>query len=186
MHTILIPTDEYMQEAIDKGYLPRTVDGFADATASPDSMAAAANFLLGHFLQGAIYADDGEDRIYLADKNYSQYFNSTAIRLTEPSLGLMSAKTSVSIDKFDDPVDGQQNKLRFLARNVQAGESNTSVVIGYVSEKGTNAVIRDIEKSNVMAARLSVIHQLDGFLYFHVNKPEVEEEVVEGEESDNV
>lgn len=186
MHTILIPTDEYMQEAIDKGYLPRTVDGFADATASPDSMTAAANFLLGHFLQGAIYADDGEDRIYLADKNYSQYFNSTAIRLTEPSLGLMSAKTSVSIDKFDDPVDGQQNKLRFLARNVQAGESNTSVVIGYVSEKGSNAVIRDIEKSNVMAARLSVIHQLDGFLYFHVNKPEVEEEVVEGEESDNV
>lgn len=181
LHTILIPTNEYMQEAIDAGYLPREITGFGDSSASPDSITAAANFLLGHFLQGAIYADDGEARVYLGEKNYKNYFNSTAIRLTEPSLGLMSAKTSVAVNK-----KGSENKLEFMPRNIQAGESNNDVVIGYCSEKGTNTVIRDLEKSNVMTARLSVIHQLDGFLYFKVNKPEVDEEVTEGEESENV
>ena len=55
---------------------------------------------------------------------------------------------------------------------------------GINSKEGTNTVVRDIAKSNVMA-RQGVIHQLDGYLYYKINKVVEPETPAEGEESEN-
>lgn len=171
-HTVLIPTDERMQELLDAGMLP-TVD---EVTANANGeMITAGDFILGHFLQGAVFADDGLDRVYMSDAHYNTITNSTAIRITEGSLDLIAARTYVLVDK----VDGN-NLLQFTARPVVNGVNE--VVSGKVSS-GTNTVVRGIDKSNVMA-RQGVIHQFDGYLYYKVNKVEEPEAPAE-EESGN-
>lgn len=173
-HTVLIPTDERMQEALDAGLLP-TVDAVT-ANANGE-MVTAGDFVLGHFLQGAVFADDGLDRVYMSDAHYKKISNSTAVRITEGSLDLIAARTYVMAEKM-----GADNRLVFGARDIEAGV--ISVVSGINSQQGTNTVVRDINKSNVMA-RQGVIHQLDGFLYYKVNKVEEPETPAEGEESEN-
>lgn len=173
-HTVLIPTDERMQELINAGMLP-TVD---EVTANANGeMITAGDFVLGHFLQGAVFADDGLDRVYMSDAHYKSITNSTAIRITEGSLDLIAARTYVKVEKM-----GTDNRLVFGARDIEAGV--ISVVSGINSQEGTNAVIRGIDKSNVMA-RQGVIHQFDGYLYYKINKVEEPETPAEGEESEN-
>ncbi len=183
-YTILVPTDTFMQEAINLGYIP-TVASITPITNSdgtqtaPDvnKVVAAANFLLGHMLEGGVYVDDGMERVYEAEAHYTSSSSTTSIRLTEGSLDLVNAKTYVKISK--DKANG--NRLKFTARDLEYGQSTP--VIGIASQKGTNTVVRHIDDSNI-PARLSVIHKFDGFLHFKLNKVE-EETPAEGEESGN-
>jgi hypothetical protein len=96
-HTVLIPTDERMQEALDAGLLP-TVDAVT-ANANGE-MVTAGDFVLGHFLQGAVFADDGLDRVYMSDAHYKKISNSTAVRITEGSLDLIAARTYVMAERW--------------------------------------------------------------------------------------
>ena len=179
-HTVLIPTDERMQELVNDSLLP-TIDAVT-ANANGE-MVTAGDFVLGHFLQGAVFADDGLDRVYMSDANYKKISNSTAIRITEGSLDLIAARTYVTVEK-----EGADNRLKFMARDIEAGVISVVSGINSKAEEGSdripNAVVRDIAKSNVMA-RQGVIHQLDGYLYYKINKVEEPETPAEGEESEN-
>ena len=157
-YTFIIPTNERMNEAIDRGLLP-TIENVS-ANENGELFTAAA-FLNSHFLNGGVYPDDGMNNIYPG--NYRYYSTSTSNKITEAKLDLVFAKTYVKVQK--NGIDN--NKLQFKAMDIENGANST--VIGYDSQEGSNCVIRGLEFSNVMGPK-AVIHKFDGFIYHKVNE----------------
>ena len=151
-YTVLIPQNDKMQEAINQGYLPplsNVVPGDAE------NMAKATNFITACFLSGILVPDDGLSRIMPG--NYVSYSTGTAYMVNEPSIGLISEKTTMEISK-------ENGQLIFTPKDIVTGAT--------LNVEGINraSVIRDIKKSNYMGSR-SVIHAIDNFLAFKVNRP---------------
>ena len=146
-----------MNEAIELGYLPTLSDV---STNSNGELLKAVAFLNSHLIVGSVYVDDGMKRIYPG--NYEYFSMSTSNKITEAKLDLVFAKTYASVKKT-----GNENLLTFKASDIESGKN--SVVIGYNSIQGTNTVIRNFDDSNIIGPR-SVIHKLDGFLYYNVNE----------------
>ncbi|MFA6588941.1 MAG: hypothetical protein WCS66_01200 [Bacteroidales bacterium] len=155
-YTVLIPTNDRMQEAIDAGYLPTLAD--VNTNLNGELIKAVA-FINAHLIVGEVYPDDGLDRIFPG--NYAAYKATTSHKITEAKVDLVLAKSYVDIAK-----DADQNKLIFRAADIESG--NSVLVYGRGSVLGTQQVIRGLNNSNVMGPR-AVLHSLDGFISFEVN-----------------
>lgn len=151
-YTVLIPQNDKMQEAIQKGYLPKLTDV---VDTKPDSIAKASNFISACFLLGTVVPDDGVMRIMPG--NYSRLNMSTVYKVNEPSIGLISEKTTIEVIK-------ENGRLKFVPKNIASG---LKVQIQGVNEA---TILRDVNKSNCMGPR-AVIHAIDNFLAFKVNTP---------------
>jgi uncharacterized surface protein with fasciclin (FAS1) repeats len=156
-YTVLIPTNQRMQEAIDAGYLPTIEE--VNANLNGELIKAVA-FINAHLIIGEVYPDDGLDRIFPG--NYASYKTTTSHKITEAKLDLVLAKSYVNISKGAD-----RNQLTFKAADIEAG-SNV-LVYGRGSTQGTQQVIRGLNNSNVMGPR-AVLHSLDGFVCFEINQ----------------
>ena len=156
-YTVLIPTNQRMQEAIDAGYLPTIEE--VNANLNGELIKAVA-FINAHLIIGEVYPDDGLDRIFPG--NYASYKTTTSHKITEAKLDLVLAKSYVNISKGAD-----RNQLTFRAADIEAG-SNV-LVYGRGSTQGTQQVIRGLNNSNVMGPR-AVLHSFDGFVCFEINQ----------------
>lgn len=155
-YTVLIPTNERIQEAIDAKHLP-TVD---EVTANKNGeLMKTAEFILAHLLSGEVYPDDGLERVFPG--NYESYKTATSHKVNVGTV-LISAKTYSFVEK----VKGEGNILRFRPDNILVGKD--TAVYGHKSATGTQTVIRGLNVSNVMGPR-SVIHQFDGYICFEIN-----------------
>ena len=162
-YTILIPTNDRVNEAIAAGLIPNS----SEISENMEAKQKATAFVNAHLILGAVYPDDGLERIYPGNYPSGKYKESTSLKITEGSLDLVMAKTYAIISKRLIAEQAENNHLCFTAADIDNG--NSIVVIGYNSEAGTNSVVRDINDSNVMGPR-AVIHKFDGYLYFAVNE----------------
>ncbi|MCD8165399.1 MAG: fasciclin domain-containing protein, partial [Bacteroides sp.] len=157
-YTVLVLQDDILQELINTGILPEPSSSLLDITSGDYDAEIAenvANFVSIHLLGGTVVPDDG--LTVIMPGNYSSLILSTAYRVTDLDLDLISEKTDVVVRK-------ENGKLIFTPRNIESG--NKILVEGI----GEATVIRDIKKSNYMGPR-AVIHAIDSYLSFKVNSP---------------
>lgn len=183
--TVLVPTDEALQYAIDKGYI-MSADRMTqmqklhnlDATAYPENYAdSAANFVNIYILTNDLYPDDGLSTIYTSgawrspaapvDISSGWPVSTCYKPMTEEWEDFMSGTTRLTmrLNKV-----GNDNKLRFLGRDYTSGNYVAAKAINASELDGQrfdNSVVRELGQSNIMAER-AVIHSLNGFVLYQI------------------
>jgi uncharacterized surface protein with fasciclin (FAS1) repeats len=187
--TVLVPTDEALQYAVDKGYFldPEKMAKLQklhnnDATNYPENYAdTAANLVNVYLLSGDIYPDDGLSTLYtsgawsapsaLVDISSGWPVSTSYKPMTDVWEDFMSGTTKLSmrLNKV-----GDTHKLRFLGRDYESGSYVAAKAINASQLDGTrfdNMVVRELGQSNVMAER-AVIHSLNGFVLYQIQSKE--------------
>jgi hypothetical protein len=183
--TVLVPTDEALQCAIDNGYImaPDRMTSMQklhdlDATTYPAVYAdTAANFVNIYLLGGDLYPDDGLSTLYtsnawsapsaLVDISAGWPVSTSYKPLTEEWEDFMSGTTKLSmrLNKV-----GSTHSLRFLGKDYESGSYVAAKAINASQVDGTrfdNSVVRALGQSNVMGER-AVIHSLNGFVLYQI------------------
>ena len=154
-YTVLIPTDEAIQNAVGSDLLPALPSG-SDAFESEDK-SMVERFIQLCFLTGTVVPDDGMPYIE-PGKNESLALN-TVYKLTDSELDLWSVTTAVVVSKQAD------NSLTFRFRDIT--KNDWLQVEGYAPVN----VVRESGKSNYVGP-LSVIHAVDGIIGFTTHPKE--------------
>ena len=154
-YTVLIPTDEAIQNAVGSDLLPALPSG-SDAFESEDK-SMVERFIQLCFLTGTVVPDDGMPYIE-PGKNESLALN-TVYKLTYSELDLWSVTTAVVVSKQAD------NSLTFRFRDIT--KNDWLQVEGYAPVN----VVRESGKSNYVGP-LSVIHAVDGIIGFTTHPKE--------------
>lgn len=149
-YTVLIPTDEAINNAVGSDLLPALPAG-TDAFA-PEDKAAVERFIQLCFLTGTVVPDDGMPYIE-PGKNESLTLN-TVYKLTDSELDLWLVNTAVVVSKIPGT-----NALSFRFQDIKKND--------WLQVEGYSAVnvVRGFDKSNYMGP-LSVIHAVDGIIGF--------------------
>jgi hypothetical protein len=187
--TVLVPTDEALQYAIDNGYIvaPDKMTTLQklhnnDASAYPANYAdTAANLVNVYLLSGDIYPDDGLSTLYtsnawsapsaLVDISSGWTVSTSYKPMTEDWEDFMSGTTKLSMRLRKV---GTDRKLGFLGKNYESGSKVAAVAINASDLDGQrfdNCVVRELGQSNVMAER-AVIHSLNGFVLYQIQPKE--------------
>jgi uncharacterized surface protein with fasciclin (FAS1) repeats len=166
--TVLVPTDEALQCAIDNGYI------LSPKQMTADSAACLVNIYL---LGGDIYPDDGLSTIYsvnawsapsaLVDISSGWPLTTSYKPLSEEWEDFISGTTKLSmrLNKI-----GSTHSLRFLGRDYESGSYVAAKAINASQVNGElfdNCVVRELGQSNVMGERI-VIHSLNGFVLYQL------------------
>ena len=154
-YTVLIPTDEAIQNAVGSDLLPALPSG-SDAFESEDK-SMVERFIQLCFLTGTVVPDDGMPYIE-PGKNESLALN-TVYKLTDSELDLWSVTTAVVVSKQAD------KSLTFRFRDIT--KNDWLQVEGYAPVN----VVRESGKSNYVGP-LSVIHAVDGIIGFTTHPKE--------------
>jgi hypothetical protein len=183
--TVLVPTDEALQYAVDKGYFlaPDKMASMQklhnlDATTYPENYAdSAANLVNVYLLSGDVYPDDGLSTLYssnawsapsaLVDISSGWPVSTSYKPMTDEWEDFMSGTTKLSmrLNKV-----GSTHQLRFLGKNYESGSYVAAKAINASELDGTrfdNGVVRELGQSNIMAER-AVIHSLNGFVLYQI------------------
>lgn len=152
-YTVLVPTDEAIEKAVEDGWIPALPDG--GASFAPEDNNVVERFLKLSFLSGKVVADDGAPYIE-PDRNESVSLT-TCYTITEASVDLWSAKTYAKATKNEG-----DHTLKFQFQNIMEGT--------WDKIKGGEAVgvVRGFEKSNYIGP-MSVIHMVDNVLRYEIN-----------------
>lgn len=154
-YTVLIPTDAAIQAAVTAGKIPALPVGSAEF--STEEKPLVERFLQLCFLSGTVVVDDGLP--YMEPGKNKSLSLTTAYKLTAADVDLWSANTLVDVYK------DESNSLKFRFQDIKSNN--------WVKVEGTDPVspVRGEGKSNYMGP-LSVIHAVDGIIWFKTNPQE--------------
>jgi hypothetical protein len=172
--TILVPTDEALQYAIDKGLLqsPSVMNANKDLYAD-----SAAYFVNIYILSTDAYPDDGTSTLYstnawsapnaTVDISGGWPVSTSYKPMTEEWEDFMSGTTRLTmrLNKV-----GATHALRFLGRNYTSGNYTSAVAINACDLDGArfdNCVVRQLGQSNIIVPK-AVIHSLNGFVLYRI------------------
>ena len=176
--TILVPTDEALQYAIDQGMITAYEDMLKGAISNaeafyPDSAAALIN---PYIIVSDIYPDDGTSNLYATNTwscpnvpiDLTNFPVSTSLRpMSNDWEDLMSGTTRMSVTISKTAGD---HRLKFAGRSYVQGQDVAVDAYGadeYSNGQFTNTVVRELGQSNIIANN-AVIHSFDGFLIYKV------------------
>lgn len=176
--TILVPTDEAMQYAIDQGLILSYEDMMKAAINDPDAIYpdSAAMIINPYIIVSDIFPDDGTSNLYAANTwscpsvplDLSNFPVSTSLRpMSNDWEDLMSGTTRMSVSISKTAAD---NKLCFMGRNYVQGQDVAVDAYSASEYSGglfSNTVVRELGQSNILAAN-AIIHSFDGFLIYKV------------------
>jgi uncharacterized surface protein with fasciclin (FAS1) repeats len=154
MWTLLLPTNAAIDSAVAHGHI-HTVSNIKTLISDPDAakvligegrLAAAINFFRYHIIPGALYLDDGYDKVTLSSGKVYDF----AVTTTNLKVELIN-NTFLKVEKDK----AANNKLRFSTEKSAAFRSV--------------AVVRGENRSNLFGPK-AVIHEVDGYLQ-HVQEP---------------
>lgn len=151
-YTVLIPTDAAIQAAVTAGKIPALPAGSAEF--STEEKPLVERFLQLCFLSGTVVVDDGLP--YMEPGKNKSLSLTTAYKLTAADVDLWSANTLVDVYK------DESNSLKFRFQDIKSNN--------WVKVEGTDPIspVRGEGKSNYMGP-LSVIHAVDGIIWFKTN-----------------
>jgi len=185
-YTILVPTDEALQYAIDHKLM-----------VSPSKIAAqnselyydsAAHYVNVYLLSTGCFPDDGASNLYspsvwtapntLLDLSAGLVASTSYKPMTEDWEDFMSGTTKMSmrLQKI-----GSDNKMRFLGRDYESGIYTSVKAYNGSNENNElfdNTVVRTLGQSNVIAPN-SVIHSFNGFVVYHLQPNPAKQPVTE-------
>ena len=180
-YTVLIPTDEAMQAAIDGGYIC-SYDSLARLSSSNQWADSAASYINPYIIRTDAFPDDGLSTLYssMLWESPSQVVDLGSVGypvatnyapMSDEWEDLMSGTTRMSgyVNKL--PGAGQtKNRLQFLGRDYVMGSQRAVAAINasdLFADRFTNTVVRELGQSNVLGQN-GVIHSLDGFIIYQV------------------
>ena len=185
-HTILIPTDEALQRAIDLGlmidadYMKR-MDANTEAH-DYNYHDTAAYYVNAYILTTDVLPDDGASTLYSSnlwscpnvpiDMGGSGFLVTTKCApMSDDWEDLMSGTTRMSM--YLSKLDGTgktKNRMQFLGRTYQQGSMNAVAAINasdLMPGSFDNCVVRELGQSNVIGPN-GIIHSLNGFIIYQV------------------
>lgn len=187
-YTILVPTDEALQYAIDQRLMLSPQDIARQASNDPAYYDSAAYYVNVYLLSTDCFPDDGTSNLYspgtwslpnpLIDLSRGYPVSTSCKPMTEEWEDFMSGTTKMSmrLQKV-----GADHRLRFLGRDYESGiyvsakAVNASDIAG---DRFSNTVVRQLGQSNIIVPR-SVIHSLDGFVLYQIQSNPAKHPVTE-------
>lgn len=176
-YTILVPTDEALQYAIDQQLMLSPQDIARKALGDPLYYDTAAYYVNVYLLSTDCFPDDGASNLYspatwslpspLIDLSRGYPVSTSCKPMTEEWEDFMSGTTKMGmrLQKV-----GADHQLRFLGRDYESGIYVAAKAINASDIAGTrfsNTVVRELGQSNIIVPR-SVIHSLDGFVLYQI------------------
>ncbi|MBR0038070.1 MAG: fasciclin domain-containing protein [Bacteroidales bacterium] len=176
-YTILVPTDEALQVAIDKGYL-KTCNEMATLNRSNRNLNyrdTICAFLKAYLTVTDTYPDDGAAYFYSTNT-----WDCPSVNLVnEYQIGTSYQPVS---DDYEDFMSGTQrlyirvsktgdnHNLRFLGRDYETGQYTAYRAINAADEATEehpfdNQVVRGLGQSNIICRR-GIIHSLNGYIFY--------------------
>ncbi len=179
-YTILVPTDEAMQDAIDKGYL-MTCKDMATKNRANKSLCyrdTIANYFKVYLTVTDTYPDDGAAYFYS-----SNTWDCPSVNLVNDfQIGTSYLPVAEDYEDFMSGTQrlymratktGSDHNIRFLGKDYESGQYIAYRAINACDlepEKFTNCVVRGLGQSNIICPR-GIIHSLDGYIFYqHVSK----------------
>lgn len=187
-YTILVPTDEALQYAIDQHLMLSPQDIARKVLGDPLYYDTAAYYVTTYLLSTDCFPDDGASNIYspqtwelpnaLIDLSRGYPVSTSCKPMTEEWEDFMSgtAKMTMRLQKV-----GADHQLRFLGRDYESGIYVSAKAINASEISGgifSNTVVRELGQSNIIAPR-SVIHSFDGFVLYQIQQNPTKHQVTE-------